>query len=306
VAHHALGVSLLIVGEFVQGLDHIEQGAAIYDPRQHAALTFVSGQDSGVACLSYRAWSLWFLGYPDQARKCIREALSLAHRVSHALSTVAATIIAAWVYQLLRDQPAASEQVEEAVSLSTEYNFQFWRAIGVIGQGWAMTEQGLVDDGIARLSAGLTAFRSIGGQILMPYFLGLMAQAYARAGHVEEGLSSLAEAENAVAESGESWWGAELCRLKGELILKRSVVESDQQTETEAEEYFSRALAIAGQKNARSLELRAAMSLARLLAKQNRRAEARAMLADIYNWFTEGFGTADLIDAKALLDELAG
>jgi class 3 adenylate cyclase/predicted ATPase len=304
-AHHALGVSLLLLGEFVQGLEHLEQGAAIYDPRQHAALAYVSGQDPGVACLSHQAWALWFLGYPDQARKRIHEALTLAHKLSHPVSTAAAANLASWVYQLLRDPQAAREQAEEAVSLSTALvgGSDMWRAMGVIGQGWALTEQGLPDEGIARLCAGLTALRSTGAGVLMPYFLALLAQAYASAGQVEEGLNILAESQVALDKGAERWWQAELHRLKGELILRRSGPRPHD--ERDAEECFRQALSIAQEQRAKSLELRAAMSLSRLWHRQGKNSEARRTLADAYDWFTEGFGTPDLQEARTLLEQLS-
>jgi class 3 adenylate cyclase/predicted ATPase len=302
-AHHALGVSLLLLGEFVQGFEHLKQGTAIYDPRQHAALAYVSGQDSGVACLSYESWALWFLGYPDQARARIREALTLAQKVSHPVSAAAASNIASWVFQLLRDPPATREQADAAVGLSTEREFEFWKAMGLIGQGWALTAEGRMEDGIARLRAGLTAVRSTGAEVLMPYSMSLLAQAYASAGQIEEGLSSLAEAQVALDESAERWWQAELHRLKGELILLRSGLKPAD--ENEAEECFLQALAVAQEQSAKSLMLRAAMSLSRLRNHKGNKLEARRILAEIYGWFTEGFGTPDLQEAKALLEELS-
>jgi class 3 adenylate cyclase/predicted ATPase len=302
-SHHALGVSLLLLGEFREGLQHLEQGSAIYDPRQHAAVAYASGQDSGVACLSYQGWALWFLGYPDQARTRIREALTLAHQLSHPVSTAAAANIASWVYQLLRDQQAAKERAEEAVSLSTERGFELWRAMGMIGQGWALTEQGVVDDGIVRLRTGLNALRSTGREVLMSYFLGLLAQAYATAGQIEEALNTLAEPQVALDDGAERWWQAELYRLRGELILRRT--ESGPDDEQEAEECFRQALSTAREQRAKSLELRAATSLSRLWQKQGRKSEARRTLAGAYDWFTEGFGTPDLQDARTLLEQLS-
>ena len=161
-ARHALGVSLLCLGKFSQGLEHLEQGAAVYDPHQHAALAYSYGQDSGVACLGHGAWALWFLGYPDRARKRISDALILADKLPHPLTKAAAANIAWWVYQLLRDGPATRDQADAAVSLSTEREFAYWRAVGLIGQGWGLAEQGRLNDGIARLRAGLSALRATG------------------------------------------------------------------------------------------------------------------------------------------------
>ena len=175
--------------------------------------------------------------------------------------------------------------------------------MGVIGQGWALIEQGLADDGIVRLSAGLTALRSTGARVLMPYFLSLLAQAYASASQVEEGLSILAESQVALDKGAERWFQAELHRLKGEMILRRSGLRPDD--ERDAEECFRRALSIAREQRAKSLELRAAMSLSRLLGTQNKNSEVPRILSDVYDWFTEGFGTPDLEEARTLLEELS-
>jgi predicted ATPase/class 3 adenylate cyclase len=303
-AHHALGVSLQLLGEFVQSLEHLEQSIAIYDPRQHAALAYVSGQDPGVAGLVHQAWALWFLGYPDQSRKRIHEALTRARELPHPVTKAAAANFASWVYQLLRDPQAAREHAEEAVSVSTALvgGSDMWKAMGVIGQGWALTEQGLPDDGIVRLHAGLTALRSTGARVLLPYFLALLAQAYARAGQVEEGLSILKESQVALDKGAERWFQAELHRLKGELILRRPGPRPD---ERGAEECFRQALAIAREQRAKSLELRAAMSLSRLCHRLGKNSEAHRTLADVYDWFTEGFGTPDLQEARTLLEQLS-
>ena len=298
-AHHALGVSFLILGEFTEGLEQLEKGSAIYDPRQHAALAYAYGQDSGVACLCHGAWALWFLGYPDQARMRLADGLTLADKLSHPVSKAAAANIASWVYQLLRNREAAREQADAAVALSTEREFEFWRAMGIIGQGWAIAEQAMPEDGILRLREGLKALRATGGQVMMPYFLGLLAQAYARAGQTQEALGVLAESEAALDKSGEVWWHAELYRLKGELLLCGPAPD-----EKEAEDFFRKALVMARGQGAKSLELRAAMNLSRLLQQRGQRAEARDLLAGIYNWFAEGFDTPDLREAGALLEKM--
>jgi predicted ATPase/class 3 adenylate cyclase len=302
-AHHAFGVSLLEFGEFAQGLEYFERGAAIYDPSRHAALAYTSGQDSGVACLSYQGWALWFLGYPDEARKRTNGALALAHRLAHPVSTAAVANIACWVYQFLRDRQAARAQADAAAALSTEQEFALWRAMAMVGQGWAACEEGRPGDGITQLGAGLSALRSAGAEVLMPYFLSLLAQAYAGVGQVAEALSILAEAQTVIDHSGESWWQAELYRLKGEFSLRLS--DPSAENEKRAEEYFHRAHAVARGQRAKSLELRDVMSLSRLWQRQGKKGQAHQTLADIYNSFTEGFDTADLKDAKALLDELS-
>ena len=302
VAHHALGVSKLIYGEFVQALEHFEQGAALYVPREHAPLAYFYGQDSGIACFLYRAFTLWFLGYPDQARSRLEESLAMTYKQSHLVSIASGVNIACWTYQLLRDREAAAEQADAAVSLCTEREFEFWGAMAVICQGWALTEQGLSEKGIARINTGLAAVRATGGRVMFSYFLGHLAQAYASAGLPDQGLSTLAEAQAGLDESGEHWWQAEVHRIKGELMLMRSGNQLGDAKE--AEECFRRALAVSREQTAKSLELRAAMSLCRLLRKHGKQVEARQTLTEVYNWFTEGFDTPDLQEAKALIEQI--
>jgi predicted ATPase len=211
--------------------------------------------------------------------------------------------IACWVYQLFRDGQATLEQAEAAISLSTDREFEFWRAMGEIMRGWALTQRGLLDDGIACIRMGMSSFRSTGGEIMLPYFMYLLAEAYGRLGLAKEGLITLTEAQAALDSSGERWWEAELQRLKGELILMQPDTLSSQGTE-EAEACFQHALATARAQSAKSLELRAAISLSRLLRRQGKPAKARHILTAVYEWFTEGFDTTDLREARQLLEQL--
>jgi class 3 adenylate cyclase/predicted ATPase len=299
-AHFAVGVSLLTLGEFGQGFEHIKQGSGIYDRSQHSRQVRTYGQDNGVICLCYEAFCLWFLGHPDQALKRIREALTLARELSHPTTTVTAANIACWVYQLFRDGQATLEQAEAAISLSADREFEFWRAMGEIMRGWALTRQGMLENGIAHIRTGMSAFRSTGGEIMLPYFMYLLAEAYGRLGLDKEGLGILTEAQAAIESSGERWCEAEVQRLKGELILLQPDILNSQ----EAEACFRRALATARAQNAKSLELRAAISLSRLLQRQGKPASARDVLTAVYNWFTEGFNTTDLREARKLLEQL--
>jgi predicted ATPase len=302
-AHHAIGVSLLIVGEFVQGFEHIKQGSRIYDRSQHSRLVRTFGQDSGLICLCYEAFSLWFLGYPNQALKRLSETLSLARELSHPTTVVVTANFACWVYQLFRDGQATLEQAEAAISLSADREFAFWRAMAEIMRGWALTQRGLLDDGIARIRTGMSSIRSTGSQVMMSYFMYLLAEAYGRSGLAKEALITLTEAQAAVDSSGERWCEAELQRLKGELILMQPDTLSSQRTE-EAEACFHQALATARAQSAKSLELRAAISLSRLLQRQGKPASARDILTAVYDWFTEGFDTTDLREARELLEQL--
>ena len=186
-----------------------------------------------------------------------------------------------------------------AIRLATEQGFAFWVALGAILHGWALAHQGQAQDGIAQLRQGLTAYRATGGEIGRPYLLALLAEAYGTIGQPEAGLTVLAEALTVVDKTGARFYEPELYRLKGELLLPQS-----EDNQAEAATCFQQAMAIALNQQAKSLELRAATSLARLWQRQGKRAEARQVLGDVYGWFTEGFDTADLKDAKALLDAL--
>jgi predicted ATPase/class 3 adenylate cyclase len=307
-AHHALGVTLLALGQFSSALEHLKQAITIYDQNDYSSLAHVYGQDSGVVCRSHAAWALWFLGHPDQARTLNEQAVTLARGLSHPhpYSLAVALDFAAWLHQLFRDRQKTQELAQEAMALSTENEFVFWILMGMILQGWALTEGDTIADGIAQVRHGLATYRATGAEIMRPYYLGLLAEVAGKVGRAEEGLSLLTEALDAIEDSRECWWEAELHRLRGELTLARSQPQNpefeDQKT---AEKCFRQALNIASRQGAKSLELRATLSLSRLWQIHGKRAEARRKLAEAYDWFTEGLDTADLRDAKALLAELS-
>jgi predicted ATPase len=286
---------LIWLGELTTARVHLAQAIALYDPRQHRSLAFASGTDPGVHCLSYAALTLWLLGYPDQARKRSHEGLALAQELSPAFSPALALYFAAWLHWFSRDIHAVQERAEAAVI----QGFPFWSTAGTILLGWALAEQGQKEGGIAQLRQGLAAYRATGAEMKRPCFLAMLAEACEKGGEAEEGLNALAEALALVDKTGERWWEAELHRLKGELLRRRA-----SPTE-EVEACFHQALDIARRQQAKSLELRAAMSLSRLWQQQGQRADARELLAPIHGWFTEGFDTADLQEAKALLEELS-
>jgi predicted ATPase len=209
-------------------------------------------------------------------------------------------IYAAIYNQLRREVHAAQERVETAISLATEQGFPYWVALGSLLRGWVLVQQGQAQEGIEQINQGLRAWRATGAEIGRSYFLALLAEAYGTMGQPEAGLTVLTEALTHVDKTGERWYEPELYRLKGELLLQQN---SDNQTE--AESCFHHALEIARTQQAKSFELRTATSLARLWQIQGKRQEAHDLLAPVYHWFTEGFDTADLKDAKALLEELA-
>ena len=301
-AHHALWATLLWSGEFASARAHIEQGRALYDPQQHHAHALLyGGHDPGVCCLSYAALSLWSLGYPDQALQSMREALTLAQALAHPPSLAAALDFATILHQSRREQQATHERAEALMALATEQGFAQHLAQATIMRGWALAAQGQGAEGTAQMRQGLAAHQATGSERQRPYNLALLAEAYGSIGQTAEGLSLLAEGLATVDRTGERGWEAELRRLQGELLLAQA---GEWQQVPEAEACFHQALAVARRQQAKSWELRAATSLSRLWQQQGKRAEAHELLAPIYGWFTEGFDTADLKDAKALLNEL--
>ncbi|MBI3798656.1 MAG: AAA family ATPase [Deltaproteobacteria bacterium] len=318
-AHYALGCTLFGMGDFAAALKHAEQGMGFYNPQQHRSLA--SQQvwvDPGIACLTFGAWSLWYLGYPDQALKKAQDAQAILRELSYPLSIAYAQLTLATTHAACREARAAREWAEALIALATEHEFAHWLGWGTMSLGWALGEQGQLEDGIARLKEGLAIFRATGSEVYTAHYRAVLAEVYEKAGHAEDGFRLVAEAKAVVDKTGERFVEAELYRLKGELTLKQSGVRSPASevpntqpptprtpAEAEAEACFLRAIEIARRQQAKSLELRAGMSLARLWQQQDQKDEAHQLLAEIYNWFTEGFDTKDLQEAKALLDELA-
>jgi predicted ATPase len=300
LAHDALGWTWFNLGAVPAARTHLAAGIALYTPDQHRALVFRTGHDPGVFCRTYAALTLWLLGYPAQALTRLHEALALAHELSHPFSLAWARCVAAWVSQLRRDVPAVHTQAEAAVALSTEQGFPLWAALGTILRGWALAMQAQDEEGMVQIRQGIAARRATGAALTIPYFCTVLADVCNRLGHTEEGLQALAEAHTLVEQHEERWWEAEVCRLRGVVLLRQPGTPP-----AEAEAWLQRALDVARRQEARSLELRAAMSLSRLWQSQGKRAEAQELLAPLYGWFTEGFDTADLQEARALLEALA-
>ena len=308
-AHYALGLTLNYLGKFADAQTHLAQGIALYNPQQHHTHAVRYGQDPGVACRAYGAANLWWLGYPEHALQWSHEAVRLARELAHPFSLGIALFLTSRVPQFRREWPLTQERAEAAIALAAEQGFAFYAAGGTIFRGWALAARSIErgpgqeprEEGIAQIQQGMAAWRATGAEALRPYYLALLAEASGQRGHVEEGLHLLAEALAVAKDTGECRWDAELHRLTGVLLLAHRRADH-----AEAETCFHQALTIAHQQQAKSLELRAAMSLSRLWQQQGKHAEARELLAPIYGWFTEGFDTADLQEAKALLDELGG
>ena len=302
-AHAMLGLNMYAHGELGAARAHLEQAMVIYGAQSHGVQAVRSLPSSWVwvSCLSYVAWVLWLLGYPDQALARSQEALTLAQEQQHPYSLVHALGFAAGLHQFRREKAAAQARAEAAIILATEQGFPFWGEMGTMRRGWALAAQGHGEEGIAQIQQGLAAMQAAGVKLGCAHWLALLAEAYGHVGETQEGLSVLAEALATVHNCGGRWWEAELYRLKGELLLRQA---GGQGGETET--CLQYAFTVARRQQAKSLELRAAMSLAHLWQQQGKREEARQLLVEVYSWFTEGFDTADLQEAKALLEELRG
>jgi predicted ATPase len=301
VAHCALGYTALILGEPEVARSHFEQGVARYQPEQRSFPVYRIGQDPGVACRAYDGLALWLSGYPDQAAARSRDAISLAAELAHPFSRSFALWPATFLHQLRREPAVVRERAEENIALAADQGFALWLAVANILDGWALAVQQEPEAGMERLHQGLATWRTTGANLYVPYFLALVADGHESSGAIEEARRALAEAEALIENTGERWYEAEIFRRKGELLFAGGAA-----NETEAEACFQRAIEIARAQNARSLELRAAISLARLWRDRGRPDDARDLLAPVYAWFTEGFDTADLKDAKVLIDQLRG
>jgi predicted ATPase len=299
LAHYTLGSTWLWLGALPEARQHLEEAIVHYTPDQRRSLVFRMGQDPGVGCRVHIAQALWLLGYPEQALARVHDALTLAHALSHPFSLGFAWWWAAIVSQLCRDVPAVHEQAEAAVILSTAQGFPQWAAMGRSLRGWALAMQGQSEEGLAQVRQGLAAWQATGAVLHIPYLCTVLADVAAHLGHTADGLQELAEAHTLVEQHEERFWEAEISRLQGVLLLRQPGT-----PQAEAEAWLRQALDVARRQEAKSLELRAAMSLSRLWQQQGKRAEARALLASVYDWFTEGFDTADLQEAKALLEAL--
>jgi class 3 adenylate cyclase/predicted ATPase len=299
-AHQGLGGCLCMCGEFAAALKHFDQAIALYNPTQHRLLAFpkVYSQNLG-------ARALLALGYPAQAQKRNHEALTSARELPRPFERAYSLFHTATFHLYRREGLAAQELSEEALTLATELGFSMILAWATITRGWALAEQGKVDEGIAQMRQGLAAFRATGAELSRPAWLGPMAEACGKVGQVEEGLSLLAEALEAVHKTGECLSEAELYRLKGSLTLQSRVQGQKSQICDEAEASFQQAIEVARRQSAKYWELRASTSLARLWQQLGKRDEARQMLVEIYSWFTEGFDAKDLQEAKRLIEELS-
>ena len=299
IGHRVMGISLLLMGGISEGRAHLDQALALYDPAEHRPLATQFGQDVRVSVLSYRSWALWLLGYPGAALADAEQALKDAREIGHAAAMLYALFHASFTHIHCAKYAAANGEANELVALVHEKGAFFWKAHGMLLQGCVLALTGKASDPVQMISSGITAFRATGTASLMPAYLSYLARAHAELGQFDDAWRCIREAMTAVETTKEKWWEAEVYRTAGEIALL-----SPEPDAPKAEAYFERALAVARQQQAKSWELRAAMSMARLRRDQGKVQQARELLAPVYGWFTEGFDTLDLKEAKTLLDEL--
>jgi TOMM system kinase/cyclase fusion protein len=298
-AHSGMGPSYFYRGELAAAYTHSQQGYAPYTPEQDHAQALLYGVSTGAASLAYAAMARWGLGFPQQALRHSRDAVTWAQETRYPASLALPLAHAAWLYQFRREAPGVQAQAEALLALAHAQGFPFWGAMATILRGWALTAQGQGTAGVAQMHQGLAAYHTTGAAMGQTYLRALLVEGYGNVGQVDTGLRLLAEILAVVESTGERIWEAELYRLQGTLLLGQGTLDEHQ-----VEACFQTALDITRRQQAKSLELRAAMSLSRLWQRQGKREEARELLAPIYGWFTEGFDTADLQDAKVLLEAL--
>ena len=305
-AHMAYGAMLLFGGELVGARKQFVQGAELCDPQQVPELLMRYGDDPGAVCRGYGSWSLWLLGYPDQALGMSHDSIAAAEVLAHPVSLTAARLAAAVLSHLNRDPRAVRKQTEALLTGINEQEFPLYAIIGTIIRGWTIAQQGRGEEGIRLTRQGLEEYQAAGAELYRSFFLALLTEACEAMGQAGEGLTILAEALEFSTMRGERWYDAELYRLQGELLLQQFKSTNPQSPNpyAEAEACFQQALKIAQQQQAKSWELRAALSLGRLWQEQGKPDDARQLLEEVYSWFTEGFETTDLQDAEVLLRSL--
>ncbi|WP_255853195.1 hypothetical protein [Marinobacterium rhizophilum] len=294
-AHGALGGTSLFRGQLQEAQRHCEQVLALYDAHEHGNHTYLYGVEPGILGRIIGAWTLWFRGYPDQALQRCLDALELAQQVPNPYTLADPMIYRAELHQLRGEAEQARQWAESVIVLATEHGFPYWRARAGMVQGWALAEQGQPAEGIAAIRQAMLDYRATGGQLLLPYFMALLAESLGKSGQVEEALAVLGDALAIVKQTGEGLYAPELHRLQGLFQLQQPDI---------AASCFRQAIELAEEQHSRSLELRAAMDLARLLGQQGHTQEAHELLSARYRFFDEGLDTADLQAARGLLEQL--
>jgi predicted ATPase len=296
IGHRILGISLFWTGEIAQARKHLDQAVALYQPREHRPLAARFGHDPGVASLINRAFALWSLGYPKAALEDADNAVKKAREIDQAATLMYALSNATWSQISCGNYETAMALVQQLLPLAQEKRAAYWTAFALINQGCLWALAGDLSNGVTALSSGIAAWRSTGANIWTPFFVSQLAHAHAELGNFQQAARCIKEAIRAVEITKEKWCEADIFRVAGEIALM-----SHERDVDNAEAHFERALAVARQQKAKSWELRASISLARLRLQRCEVSEARQLLAPVYGWFTEGFDTRDLKEAKTLL-----
>jgi predicted ATPase len=306
-AHNTAGLVAFYRGGFAPALVHLERSKTIYDPERHRPNRLFSlDHDPRVSYEAHIALAHMMLGYPDRAATETRDCLAYAHAIDHPLSVALAVNFAAILHQFRRERHVVQELEDVRLEYSTKHDFDMFRLLGEVYRGWLVAEAGHGEDGLAQIRQGLGMYQAIGAELGRPTFLGVLAEVCAELGRTEEGLAAVDEALALGEATGMHAWDAELHRRRGELLLQRDESARRPSAARDAEACFLAAIEIARRQQTKSFELRAAMSLSRLWRRLERASQAHTRLAEIYRWFSEGFGTPDLTDAKALLEDLGG
>jgi predicted ATPase len=294
-----LGLIAYYRGDQVAARAHLEHSLRLCDAPRPSTILFPHGYEYGVRHGFYGMMVLWLLGYADQAEQWKQDFLARTQQVEHTPSQASAQLFTSLLTQHLRDVPATQAYAEATLDLAATQGFEHRMMQGRMMRGWVLAMQGDAVTGVAHIRQGLEAMQRISQKLYRPYYLSLLAEAYSQAGQIEAGLSTLAEALTLVEATDERWWEAELYRLQGELFLRLTHPDISQATAC-----FHQALDVARRQQAKSLELRASLSLSRLWQQQGKRKQARQLLTEVYSWFTEGFETADLQEARSWLGAL--
>jgi predicted ATPase len=298
IAHRIMGIFLVNTGDIADGRAQLDRAIALYDPAAHRPLATLFAIDTRVAVLTYRSYALWYLGYPEAALADADYALKDAREVGQAGTLMYALALTSVTHISCGNYAAANAQLNELTVFADEKGASYWRATGMMHQGYILALTGKAPEAVQMITSGIAAHRSTGATIAIPSSLSYLARAYAELGQFDHARRCISEAMTAIETTKQSWCEAEVHRTAGEIALMSPELDA-----AKAEAYFERALAIACKQQAKSWELRAAMSMARLWRDQGKPQQARELLAPVYDWFTQGFDTLDLKEAKALLDE---
>jgi predicted ATPase len=300
IGHRLMGMSLVGTGAIAESREHLDRAITLYNPAEHRPLATRFGQDLGVSILSYRSLALWFLGYPNAALAAADRALKDAREIGQAATLMYTLNFIPLTHICCGEFATAKAQADEVVALADKKGSLFWKAFGMMNQGCVLALIGRAPDAVQIINSGITAWQSTGATLWAPFRKSLLAKAYAELDQFEDAWRCISQAMTIMEATKERWCEADINRIAGEIAMM-----SPERDVTRAEDYFDRALTVARQQQAKSWELRAAMSLARLWRDQNKQQQARELLAPVYGWFNEGFDTRDLKEAKALLEELA-